>query len=118
MNDTSPACEYSTITERPGDGAHREQLSALITRYHFAAAQCGGKDVLEVCCGAGIGLGYLAREARSVVGGDIDPLNLSYARKYFRDRKNIQVTELDALDTPFRSEEHTSELQSLRHLVC
>src|ERR1039458_5361780 len=50
MNDTSPACEYSTITERPGDGAHREQLSALITRYHFAAAQCGGSvvDVVEL----------------------------------------------------------------------
>ena len=67
MNGSNPTCEYSTITERPGDGAHREQLSALFTRYYFAATQCGRKDVLEVCCGAGIGLSYLAARARSVL---------------------------------------------------
>lgn len=101
MNDSNPACEYSTITERPGDGAHREQLSALITRYHFAASECSGKDVLEVCCGAGIGLSYLAARARSVCGGDIDPVNMAAAEKNNAGIPNVTVRPFDALEPPF-----------------
>src|SRR5205814_6770423 len=32
--------------------------------------------------------------------------------------KNISVTTIPPVCPPMRSEEHTSELQSLRHLVC
>ena len=35
-----------------------------------AARLASGKDVLEVACGPGIGLGYLQRRAARVVGGD------------------------------------------------
>jgi len=60
------AIDYTTVTEMPGLKASREQLAMLYTRYAFAAKFCDGKDVLEVGCGAGQGLGYLATKARKV----------------------------------------------------
>ena len=55
-----PAPDYSIITEIPGIDASQEQLSMLLTRYHVAAERAEGMDLLEVACGAGIGLEYLA----------------------------------------------------------
>jgi SAM-dependent methyltransferase len=101
MNDSDSACEYSLITEKPGDGAHLEQLSALVTRYNLAASHCDGKDVLEVCCGAGIGLSYLAARARSVCGGDIDPTNMAVAKENNAGISNVTVRPFDALEPPF-----------------
>jgi SAM-dependent methyltransferase len=48
----------------------REAASMMWTRYATAADRAAGKDVLEVGCGTGQGVGYLARQARRVVGGD------------------------------------------------
>ena len=62
--------DYTTVTEIPRGRVTREQLTRMCTRYYFASKFCEGKDVLEVGCGAGQGLGYLARKARRVVGGD------------------------------------------------
>jgi cyclopropane fatty-acyl-phospholipid synthase-like methyltransferase len=52
--------EYIHVTEIPGNKASAEQIERLYHRYHFASAFCQGKEVLEVACGAGMGLGYLA----------------------------------------------------------
>jgi len=90
---------YTTVTELPGSGATREQLAMLYTRYHFAATHCAGKDVLEVACGPGIGLGYLGRSARVVVGGDYDEVMLRTARAHYQDR--ARVLRLDAQALPF-----------------
>lgn len=92
---------YSIITETPGIGASREQLSMLYTRYRFASEYCRGKDVLEVACGSGQGLGYLAKVAKSLVGGDIDENNLRMASEHYRNR-GLDIRKLDAhrLDFP------------------
>lgn len=92
---------YTTITETPGVGASLEQLSMLYTRYRFAAPFCKGKEVLEVACGAGQGLGYLARVAERVVGGDIDETNLRFAAERYRERPNVEVRKMDAHQLPF-----------------
>jgi ubiquinone/menaquinone biosynthesis C-methylase UbiE len=76
------ATDYSTVTEAPGLMATHEQVARLYQRYHFAARFAQDKDVLEVACGSGIGLGYLAKMARKVVGVDIDEKNLRAARQY------------------------------------
>ena len=81
--------EYVTVTELPGINAHKEQLERLVQRYCFASEYCKDKDVLEVACGGGIGLGYLARRARKVVGGDIDEKVLEFARRNYGNRRNI-----------------------------
>ncbi|OGR98575.1 MAG: hypothetical protein A2V88_07650 [Elusimicrobia bacterium RBG_16_66_12] len=97
---------YVTVTELPGAGATREQLSMLYTRYRLAATHAAGKDLLEVACGPGIGLGYLARSARTVVGGDFDETMLRQARAHYGDR--AQLVRLDAHVLPFA--DHTFDV--------
>jgi ubiquinone/menaquinone biosynthesis C-methylase UbiE len=92
--------DYTDVTEVPGLGATREQMSMLYTRYRTAQAFCEGKDVLEVACGAGLGLGYLARKARRIVGGDYTERLLRLAQRHYRGR--IPLVRLDAHALPFR----------------
>ncbi len=90
---------YSTVTELPGAGVTPEQLAMLFARYDLAAGRAEGKDVLEVACGPGVGLGYLARRARRIVGGDYDAQMLRLATAHYGDR--IPVLRLDAHALPF-----------------
>jgi ubiquinone/menaquinone biosynthesis C-methylase UbiE len=92
--------DYSTVTEVPGDKASREQLVRVFHRYRFAVDFCENKDVLEVACGAGQGLGYLARKARRVVGGDCTENLVASAKQYYKDRVELYL--LDAHQLPFR----------------
>src|SRR3989338_3182916 len=103
MEENKMSINYNTVTEAPGVGATREQLSMLYTRYRYAAQFCDGKDVLEVACGSGQGLGYLARKARRVVGGDIDTTNVATARDYYKGRKGVEVLKIDAHQLPFEN---------------
>lgn len=89
---------FETVTELPGIGAHRGQISVLRTRYDFAARFTAGKDVVEVACGGGIGVGYLGRNAKSVLGGDIDPTVLRFAQEHYAGRENVSVRKLDAMN--------------------
>ena len=75
--------DYTTVTETPGVKASKEQLERLFQRYNFALQFCQDKDVLAVACGAGQGLGYLARVAKRVVGGDIDENNLKFTQELY-----------------------------------
>jgi len=93
--------EYLTVTEIPGNKATLEQIRRLSHRYHLAAALSRDKDVLEIACGAGMGLGYLARTARRVVGGDIDRRVLAFAEERYRGRRNIELAKFDAQELPF-----------------
>jgi len=56
--------------------------------------------VLEIGCGVGLGLGYLARFAKRVVAGDIEEKNVSLARQYYKDRPNISIDLMDAYHLP------------------
>ena len=96
---TATTASYETVTELPGTGATREQLSMLATRYHLAADLAAGGDVLEVACGAGIGLGYLAGKARRVVAGDFDYRMLRIAHDHYGRR--VALHQLDAQYLPF-----------------
>lgn len=93
--------DYTSVTEIPGVGASAEQISRLFHRYRFASDFCAGKDVLEVACGSGIGLGYIAKTAKKVVGGDIDDNNLKLAREHYKGRGNVEICRLDAHSLPF-----------------
>ncbi len=90
---------YAAVTERRGVFITREALSMLYTRYAFAAPFCAGKDVLEVACGPGPGLGYLARTGRLVVGGDCTADLVTEARRHYGGR--VPILRLDAHDLPF-----------------
>lgn len=99
---------YHSITEIPGLKASKEQLARLYHRYHFALSYAGDKDVIEVACGSGIGLGYLASAAKHVIGIDIDEKNLSIASQLYKGRENIDVVSMDAHE--LRYPDHTFDL--------
>jgi len=92
---------YLTVTEIPGNKASKEQIGRLFHRYHFAMSFCHDKDVLEVACGAGMGLGYLETVARKIVGGDIEEEILSIPTRYYQQRSRIEIRRIDAQDLPF-----------------
>ncbi|HVO96436.1 MAG TPA: class I SAM-dependent methyltransferase [Bryobacteraceae bacterium] len=93
--------DYSTVTEQPEQRATRLQMAMLRTRYAWAAGQASNKDVAEIACGAGLGLGWLARMARSVEAGDLNGANCRIAQETYAGRGDISVRSLDALNLPF-----------------
>lgn len=68
-------------------------------RYYFATQYAQSKRVLEVGCGAGIGLHYLTSRVKAVVGGDYSLENLGLAREHYR--KSQELVGFDAHFLPF-----------------
>lgn len=93
--------DYSTVTETPGDEITREAASMLVTRYAHAARYCSGKDILEIACGSGQGLGYIGAHARRVVAGDYTQQLLRIAGRRYGGR--FPLVRLDAKLLPFPS---------------
>ncbi len=92
---------FEGITEAPGVGAGSEQLSILRTRYHLARSHAEGRRVLEVACGGGMGLPYLAEVATQVVGVDIEASNVERSARTARGDDKITVRAMDAHDLDF-----------------
>ncbi|MBX9603851.1 MAG: class I SAM-dependent methyltransferase [Bryobacteraceae bacterium] len=95
---------YAAVTEVPGLAATPEQMRMLRGRYAWAASYAACRDVLEVACGAGVGLGSLSRNARSVVGLDIDPENIVRAEACTHGNPKVEVQLGDAHQLPFPRE--------------
>jgi len=91
--------DYTTVTEVPGDRVTQEQLERMFHRYCFAVNFSKGKDILEVACGAGQGLGYLARRGRKVFAGDYTERLIKEAKRYYKER--VPLLRLDAHFLPF-----------------
>jgi SAM-dependent methyltransferase len=91
--------DFSTVTETWGLGASPEQLTMQYFRYRMAAEVGQGGTVLEIGCGSGMGLPYLAAHARMVVGGDYTMDLLREARKHLPD---TDLVRMDAQHLPFR----------------
>jgi SAM-dependent methyltransferase len=93
--------DYRDVTEAHGNQITREALEMMCTRYLFAAHLSEGRDVLEVACGAGQGLGVLRGHARRVVGADYTHGLLEMARSHYDGR--VPLARVDAQRLPFRS---------------
>lgn len=107
MTDTEPRNGRDTavfvgITEIEGQRVSREQLYRTCHRYHWAASFCKERDVLEVACGSGPGLGLLSDHARSLSAGDIAPELLECVRTSYGD--SITVKPFSAELLPFADE--------------
>jgi SAM-dependent methyltransferase len=94
---SAAASPYLTVTEQPGQLASREQLAMMAARYAWAASYAAGCDVLEVACGSGTGIGFLAEVARQVAAGDIDNANLHAARKTYAGHPRIDIRRMNAM---------------------
>ena len=92
--------DYTTVTEMPGNLVTKQAIEMIQTRYSLALRYCEGKNVLEVGCGAGQGLGWLAGSASRVVGGDFTGSIALAAQKHYRGR--VPIVQLDAHSLPFR----------------
>lgn len=99
VTDTTP--DYATVTEVAGEAITRDQLVRMCHRYRWAANYCADKDVLELACGSGQGLGYLLRFARSLQAGDISPKLVETAQSHYNGR--VKITVIDAMELPFPS---------------
>lgn len=91
--------DFLDVTELAGDEVTAEQVERMCHRYYWAAHHCEGKDVVEVACGTGQGLGYLAARARSLVGGDFSQAMVDRAAAHYGRR--VEVRRFDAQDMPF-----------------
>ena len=84
----------------PGVKVNSEQLQMIWCRYYTASQYVQGKQVLEIGCGTGLGLGYLGKTAKNVIGGDYSEDNLRCAHRHYGER--IELLLLDAQKLPFK----------------
>ncbi len=93
--------DYSGVTETPGTLVSRHAASMALSRYELVRRVAAGRRVIEIACGSGQGLGYVAAEAARVVGGDITASLLRRARQHYRPR--VPLVQLDGHALPFAS---------------
>ncbi|MFC1815636.1 class I SAM-dependent methyltransferase [Thermodesulfobacteriota bacterium] len=91
--------DYISVTEIAGDEVTQEQIDRLCNRYYWAGQYCKGKDVVEVACGTGQGLGYLSDIAGTLEAGDFSIDILKIAQTHYGDR--IELKQFDAQNMPF-----------------
>lgn len=91
--------DYTPITELPGTLLNDEQMARICQRYRVAKQHAKARRVLEVACGAGMGLGLLAAEATSVAGLDYTQSVLTVAEAHYQDR--FPLIRGDAQTLPF-----------------
>jgi ubiquinone/menaquinone biosynthesis C-methylase UbiE len=91
--------DYRSITELPQSLLSGEQALRMAHRYHMAAEMASTQRVLEVACGAGSGLGLLAKVAHSLCAVDYTRSVLHVAKDHYGRR--VPLAQADAQDLPF-----------------
>lgn len=92
--------DYLSVTELSGSYVSQEQIDRICNRYYWAGKYCHNKDVLEVACGTGQGLGYLSKNAKSLNAGDYSEKILEIAREHYGNR--ITLKQFDAQNLPYK----------------
>ena len=94
----TPSTEHFIhVTELAGEEISGEQLDRLCHRYYWAGEFCRDRDVLEVACGSGPGLRYLAQRARSLKAGDYSPEVLERVEDEARQACDVRVFDAQAM---------------------
>jgi ubiquinone/menaquinone biosynthesis C-methylase UbiE len=96
---TKATGDYTAITELPGGLVTAEQQARLRQRYALAREHAAGRRVLEVACGAGLGLGHVAEAADWLVGGDYTAAVLERAMAHYGGA--VPLARFDAQRLPF-----------------
>lgn len=88
---------YTAITELPSSLLTLDQIRRFAHRYGYAHTLAQSKRVLEVACGAGSGLSYLAQNAVQMVGLDYTAEVLHQAQQH----SHVPLVQGDAQQLPF-----------------
>lgn len=87
-------------------------------RYLFASRLVAGRDVLDAACGEGYGAAWLARNARTVTGLDIDPPTIAAARlKYALPGLRFETGSVAAMPFADESFDCVVSFETLEHLA-
>lgn len=81
--------DFVSVTELANEKVPKEQIERMCHRYYWAGEYCKNKDVVEVACGAGLGLGYIKSMSKSIVGGDISNDVLDIAKSHYGECINL-----------------------------
>lgn len=112
-------------TIRAGESAGNEALKLHVQRYEFALTHIHGL-VGDIACGAGFGSAILSERAERVVGVDLDPGIVDYARRTYP-RRNVDFVCADALQfthapfdaiVSFETIEHVPQPEALVHRLA
>jgi lipopolysaccharide/colanic/teichoic acid biosynthesis glycosyltransferase/SAM-dependent methyltransferase len=93
-----PAGDFLTVTETWGSPASPEQVEMAYFRYRLVGDLAAGGRVLEVGCGAGMGLDYLSKRAAEAVGCDVSASLVSQAQEHL---PGVTVVEAGVPGLPF-----------------
>jgi SAM-dependent methyltransferase len=96
VSDPAP---FEEVSEGPGVPVTDDAAMMIATRYALAAGLATGRRTLELACGAGHGLGMVARRAKSLVGADVNAPMLARAQAHYRGR--VPLIRASAIGLPF-----------------
>lgn len=83
--------DFINVTEMAGENISKEQLQRMYNRYKWAEGHSRNKDVIEVACGSGQGLGLLSNSAKTLRAGDYSPEVLNIPKSHYKDRIHLDV---------------------------
>lgn len=91
--------DFTDVTEMAGEEISSEQLFRMVNRYVWASRYAAGKDTIEVACGTGPGLGYLAKISKSLRAGDYSQTIVDRTTRHYGDR--VEILQFDAQNMPY-----------------
>lgn len=91
---------FISETELPGRKINKDTLQIIAHRYYWTSKLVSGKGVLEVGCGPSLGMGWLSRHGKHVVGGDITKDSLNFAKRHYGSR--VELVCMDAHRLPIK----------------
>lgn len=91
---------FLSVTELANTEVSAEQIHRLCSRYYWVSRYCNNKKVLELACGTGQGLSYLASISESLNAGDICSQMVEIAKAH---HEGISIEVLDGMSLPFEN---------------
>lgn len=108
--------DFQDVTEMAGEPITSEQLDRMCHRYFWASRYCVGKDVVELACGTGPGIGVLNSVSRSFEAADFSGPMVQRVRQHYGDRVVVRQFDAQAMPYPDQSRDVLIIFEALYYL--